>query len=115
MSYKSHADGKIILDNVSFILNPKNCTLLLGPNGSGKTTLLKLITGIIEPTSGEIFINNRSLKGLNLNHYRALIGQSLPDETPFEGTILDNITFGDTSIATDAVYWAIEKRGLRSL
>jgi ABC-type bacteriocin/lantibiotic exporter with double-glycine peptidase domain len=112
VSYKSHADGKIILDNVSFILNPKNCTLLLGPNGSGKTTLLKLITGIIEPTSGEIFINNRSLKGLNLNHYRALIGQSLPDETPFEGTILDNITFGDTSIATDAVYWAIEKTGL---
>ncbi len=112
VSYKSQADGKIILDNVSLTLNPKNCTLLLGPNGSGKTTLLKLITGILEPTSGEIFINNRSLKGLNLNHYRGLIGQSLPDETPFEGTILDNITFGDTSINQDDVYWAIEKTGL---
>lgn len=71
-----------------------------------------MITGIIAPTSGDIFINNRSLKGLNLNHYRGLIGQSIPDETPFEGTILDNITFGDTSITKDDVYWAIEKTGL---
>ncbi|MGB3776218.1 MAG: ATP-binding cassette domain-containing protein [Leeuwenhoekiella sp.] len=112
VQYRSPSDHREILKNVSLTLKPGSCLLLLGPNGSGKTTLLKLITGILEPTSGEIFINERSLKGININHYRSLIGQSLPDESPFEGTILDNITFGDSSISTDDVHWALEKTGL---
>ncbi|WP_031428160.1 peptidase domain-containing ABC transporter [Flavimarina sp. Hel_I_48] len=111
--FKSALDGKEILKNISLTIPPSRSLLLLGPNGSGKTTLLKLITGILEPTSGDIFINNRSLKGINLNHYRSLIGQSLPDESPFEGTILDNITFGDATIPQKDIDWAIEKTLLR--
>ena len=57
-------------------------------------------------------MNNISLKGILLNHYRAFIGQSLPEESPFEGTILENLTFGDPDISMEQVYWALEQTGL---
>ena len=71
-----------------------------------------MIAGIIPPDQGDIYVNNVSLKGINLNYYRSHIGQSLIEESPFEGTILDNITFGDQSIPQEDVYWAMEKTGL---
>ena len=60
---------------------------ILGPTNAGKSSLLRLISGIIEPTEGNIYINNLSLASLHLNHYRSQLGLSLSDETPFEGSI----------------------------
>ncbi|MAW93992.1 MULTISPECIES: peptidase domain-containing ABC transporter [unclassified Leeuwenhoekiella] len=113
VSYKDPHDDKKILKDINFKVSPGERVLILGKNGSGKSTLLKIIAGILEPTSGSFYINEKSLKGINLNHYRSFLGQSLPEETPFEGTIRDNITFGDTSIPLDDIDWAIEKVGLR--
>nr|WP_298996841.1 ATP-binding cassette domain-containing protein [uncultured Allomuricauda sp.] len=112
VSYHVPDRDKKIIDNISLTISP-TCTILLqGPNGSGKSTLLRLIAGIIEPNQGNIFVNNVALQGLNLNYYRYHLGQSLTEESPFEGTILDNITFGDKDISKDEVYWALEKTGL---
>ncbi|WP_422083218.1 peptidase domain-containing ABC transporter [Ulvibacterium sp.] len=112
VTYKIPGTNRKIIDDVSLTITP-NCTILLqGPNGSGKATLLRLIAGIIEPDEGDIFINNVSLRGLNLNYYRAHLGQSLTEESPFEGTILENITFGDDDVPMDDIYWALENAGL---
>ena len=53
-----------------------------------------------------------SLKNINLNHYRSHLGLSLADETPFEGSIRDNITFGNKAISEAQLLWAIDKVGL---
>ncbi len=47
-------------DDISFSCNSSEIVGLLGPNGAGKTTLLRIIAGIMEPTSGEVTINNMS-------------------------------------------------------
>jgi len=105
-------EGKQIIDGVSLKIAP-GCTILLnGSSSSGKTTLLRLVTGLMPPTSGNIYINNTSISSINLNYYRSFLGQSLTEESPFEGTILENITFGNKSIPKEDVYWAIEKTGL---
>jgi len=101
-----------IIDDVSLTITPKCSILLQGANGSGKASLLRLIAGTAEPTEGEIYVNNVSLKGLHLNHYRSHLGQSLEEESPFEGTLLENITFGDTTISREDISWAIENTGL---
>ncbi|AXT56490.1 ATP-binding cassette domain-containing protein [Aquimarina sp. MMG015] len=112
VSYAVPDRDKRIIDDVSLNIS-ESCTILIqGPNGSGKSTLLRLIAGLLEPDTGSIYINNVSLKGVNLNYYRGYIGQSLTEESPFEGTILENITFGDESITSEQVYWALEKVGL---
>ena len=52
--------GKIYtLDNVSLTIQDKEYFSLLGPSGCGKTTLLRLIAGLIEPDSGEIYIGDK--------------------------------------------------------
>ena len=112
VSYHVPDRDKKIIDEVSLTITP-SCTILLqGESGSGKTTLLRLIAGILEPDQGKIFVNNVALQGVNLNYYRSHLGQSLSEESPFEGTILDNITFGGEEISKADVYWALEKTGL---
>jgi ABC-type bacteriocin/lantibiotic exporter with double-glycine peptidase domain len=101
-----------ILDDISLKIMPRSNTLIVGANGSGKSTLLRVIAGLIEPTQGNIYINDISLKGINANHYRSFLGQSLTEDSPFEGTILENITFGDTDISQKDLHWALEKTGL---
>ena len=112
VSYSVPDRNKTIIDCISMTITP-SCTILLqGASGSGKSTVLRLIAGILEPDRGDIYVNNVSLQGLNLNQYRSNLGQSLSEESPFEGSILNNITFGDTSISHEEVYWALEKTKL---
>ena len=112
VSYSVPDRDKKILDGISMEILPRTTTLIQGPSGSGKTTLLRMIAGILEPESGQIFVNNASLHGVFLNNYRALVGQSLPEESPFEGTILDNLTFGDSAISMDRIYDVMTAVGL---
>ncbi len=112
VTYKIPNKSKKIIDDLSLTITP-TCTILLqGEAGSGKTTLLRLIAGIIIPDEGSIYVNDVSLLGVNLNYYRSHLGQSLTEESPFEGTLFDNITFGDASIPMEEVYWALDKVGL---
>ncbi|MEM9361600.1 MAG: ATP-binding cassette domain-containing protein [Bacteroidota bacterium] len=112
LSYNVPERDKKIIDDLSMTITP-SCTILLqGSSGSGKTTLLRLIAGILEPDEGKIFVNNVALQGVNLNYYRSHLGQSLSEESPFEGTLLNNITFGSDDISKEDVYWALEKTGL---
>ncbi|SDS41870.1 ABC-type bacteriocin/lantibiotic exporter, contains an N-terminal double-glycine peptidase domain [Formosa sp. Hel1_31_208] len=101
-----------ILSDISMIIEPKDRIMIYGSNGSGKSTLLKLISGINEPSKGSIYVNDIDLKGMRLNDYRALIGQSLPEESPFEGTIRENLTFGDDQITSEEINRVLEKTGL---
>ncbi|RAJ16155.1 peptidase domain-containing ABC transporter [Olleya aquimaris] len=102
-----------VLKNVSFKINPKDRILIQGHSGSGKTSLLKLIAGVISPTTGSVYVNDKSLTSININSYRSNIGQTLVEESPFEGTLLQNLTFGDPSITIKQIDWAIKNVGLK--
>ncbi len=113
VSYIVKEKDKPIIDNVSLSIKPKETVVINGGSGSGKTTLLKMIAGVIQPTKGSVYINNNRLKTINLNHYRGVVGQTLAEDTPFEGTLLENITFGDKNISDEDIQWAIDHTGLR--
>ncbi|MGB6153829.1 MAG: ATP-binding cassette domain-containing protein [Pricia sp.] len=104
--------GKPILQDISLKIAPRSTTLIIGTSGSGKSTLLRIIAGLVEPSQGSVHVDNISLSGINTNHYRSFLGQSLIEESPFEGTIKENITFGDETISQKDLYWALEKTGL---
>jgi ABC-type bacteriocin/lantibiotic exporter with double-glycine peptidase domain len=112
VNYHLEDGKKKILSNISLSIHPGSRILIEGSSGSGKATLLRIIAGILEPTGGNIYVNNTALNGVNLNHYRGWIGQSLTEESPFEGTMLENITFGNPEISREDVRWAIDNVGL---
>ena len=112
ISYTVPEKSNPILEDVSLTIQPKDRLLIHGSHGSGKSTLLKLIAGINSPSKGSIYINDISLSAIKLNDYRALIGQSLAEESPFEGSIRENLTFGDESVSQEDIDIILEKTGL---
>lgn len=101
-----------ILKDINLTIAPKDKILIKGESGAGKSSLLQLITGVIMPTSGYIYVNDLSMESLYINNYRAHLGLSLSTETPFEGTIRENITFGNPTISDDAIYDVFAQIGL---
>ena len=112
VSYAVKERKKPILKDISFKIEPSSRILINGANGSGKSTLIKLICGVIEPSDGNIYINNLTLNSIQLNHYRANLGLSLTEESPFEGTIRDNLIFGNKNITDDHIFEILEIIGL---
>lgn len=112
VSYLVKNRKKPILKNVSLVLSPKSRILVMGESGSGKSTLLRLISGIIQATEGNIYVNNLSINSLFLNHYRSHLGLSLSEETPFEGSIKNNLVFGNNNIPDQVIFDALEIVGL---
>lgn len=68
------------LENISFSVKSGEIIGLLGPNGAGKTTTLRLIAGVLPPSSGQIFIENKELKNSS-QKLKKLIGY-LPERNP---------------------------------
>jgi ABC-2 type transport system ATP-binding protein len=66
------------LENVSFATGPGDVLGYLGPNGSGKSTTVKIITGLLEPSSGNVFFNGCNIKD-DLAGYKRLVGY-VPEE-----------------------------------
>ncbi|MDP4599887.1 MAG: ATP-binding cassette domain-containing protein [Polaribacter sp.] len=112
VSYEVKNRDKFIIKNISLKIEPRSRILITGESGSGKSSLLRLISGIIEPTSGYIYVNNLSLNSLFLNHYRSKLGMSLSEETPFEGTIRENLIFSNDKFKDDKICEILDIVGL---
>lgn len=102
------------LQDINLKINLKEKIYLEGGNGSGKTTLIRLLSGLLQPTSGSFFINDDTFQKIDLSMYRSQIGTIISSETPFEGTILENITCNNPNISHDDIKWAIENVQLGS-
>ena len=108
-----NAEGNSILKNLNLEMDPKDRVFIQGPSGSGKTTLFKLLSGLVNPSAGAIYINDFSFKGMRINAYRSQVGQVLPEQMPLEGTIFENITFGNNNISPETVNQVIKNVGLQ--
>ena len=85
-----------VLKNVSFIIESGQMTSIIGHNGSGKSTLAKLIMGLLEPTSGEIYIDDVLLSESSIPSIRNKMGIIFqnPDNQFVGVTVKDDIAFG---------------------
>ena len=97
-----------VLNNITLKINPQEKILIDGENGSGKTTLIRVLSGLLHATSGNFFINDDTFRKIDLKQYRSRIGSIIQGETPFEGTILENITFNDKNITAEDLKWALD-------
>ncbi len=103
-----------VLNDINLKIEPSEKIYLEGVNGSGKSTLIRILAGFIQPTSGSFFINDDTYRKIDVAQYRSQISTITHGETPFEGTVLENITMNNPSISNEDIKWAIESVKLGS-
>lgn len=85
-------EGKIRLAPVSFVVDKGEFLWLTGPSGAGKSTLLKVIASLLEPSSGEVRFNGRSIAELKPEQYRQRVSYVFQTPQLFGQTVYDNLS-----------------------
>ncbi|BCP09438.1 iron import ATP-binding/permease protein IrtB [Mycobacterium paraintracellulare] len=91
----------LVLDGVSFSLEPGSTTAIVGPSGSGKSTILALIAGLHEPTRGRVLIDGVDAATLDAEARRAASSVVFQHPYLFHGSIRDNVFAGDPGADDD--------------
>ena len=90
---ETRARGNRVLDGVSLSVVAGDVVALLGPSGSGKSTLLRVISGIIVPDRGRVFVHGADVT--ELPTHRRGVGMVFQDNQLFPHmSVLDNVAFG---------------------
>ncbi len=94
VSFHYPGNPRLVLNNVSFKLEPSSRIALVGENGQGKTTIVKLLTRLYDPTSGQILLDGVDLREYDLEDLRKEIGVIFQDFTRYEMSASENIAVG---------------------
>ena len=87
--------SKKVLNNLSFKIASGENVALVGRNGAGKTTIIKLLCRFYDVTSGEILINGKNIKNIDIQDWYGYLGTLFQDFIKYDFTVKENITFGD--------------------
>ena len=85
--------NRVILKNLSFVVNPGHKVAIVGPTGAGKSTISKLLFRFYDPSSGIISIDNQNIKDVTQSSLRSNIGVVPQDTVLFNDTIKYNIAY----------------------
>ena len=109
---KTYPGGFTALKNLSFSINKGEMIFIAGHSGAGKSTILKLISGIVKPTKGKVWLNNQDLGRLNdnqLGYLRQHIGIVFQDhKLLFDRNVLQNVMqMNRLPIWTEPMHWIL--------
>jgi ATP-binding cassette subfamily B protein len=92
-----------ILKDINLLIEPYQTVALVGRSGSGKSTLVKLLFRYFEPDRGKISIDGNNIRSLDIARYRRRLAIVHQDVDIFNGTVLDNLTYGNRQVEIDRV------------
>ncbi len=103
---------RIIFKDLNFKLQANTLTSIYGESGTGKSTLLNILSGLIEPSSGKIFINKENIRQ-NINAWYSCVG-CVDQETVIlnDCSILENVAFGENKPDLNLFYSVMKKVNL---
>lgn len=91
----SYHNGNEVLHRINFDLKPGKTYAFVGPTGGGKTTTASLAARLFDPVKGEVLLNGRDIRSYTAEERVEKIGFILQDPFLFNGTIKDNIVYGN--------------------
>jgi len=104
--YFRYEEGKNILTDVSFHIEPGQTIALVGPTGAGKTTIINLLSRFYDVNEGAVKIDGYDVRDVTLRSLRKQMGVMLQDTFIFSGTIIENIRYGNLTATEEEVIQA---------
>jgi ATP-binding cassette subfamily B protein len=83
-----------VLQDINLLIEPYQTIALVGRSGSGKSTLVKLLLRYFEPQAGQILIDGQDIRSLDVGKYRRRLAIVHQEVDVFNGTVLENLTYG---------------------
>ena len=99
---------RLILQDINLLVEPYQTVALVGRSGSGKSTLVKLLFRYFEPDRGLIKIDGENIEDLDIARYRRRLAIVHQDVDIFNGTVWDNLTYGNPQVTRDRVIQACQ-------
>ena len=99
---------KKVLTDINITINPGDIVGIVGTTGSGKSTLINLLLRFYDHYEGEIFVDDKNIKDMELSAYRSCIGYVQQEPMMFSDTIFNNIAYGVPEASVEAVIHAAE-------
>lgn len=98
VSFRYPTSEQAVLHDISLRIQANEHVAVVGENGAGKSTLIKLITGIYEPTEGEVLLDNEPLREFDISSWHRQLAVLKQDFTRYLfASARDNIAFGDVT------------------
>lgn len=107
-SYPTRNDIQVLKD-ISFQINSGEKIALVGHSGAGKSTITQLLLRYYDVDTGEVLVDNKSIKNYDLLEYRRHIGIVPQEVILFGGTIRENIMYGKPGASLEEIRQAAEK------
>lgn len=98
-----YEENRPILNNINIKINPYETVALVGRSGSGKSTLVKLLLRYFEPLKGEILMDGVNIRSLDIGAYRRRLAIVHQEVDMFNGTIFDNLIYGNPQATIEEV------------
>ena len=110
----AYPGGDTVLHDVSLRIAPRSRVAIVGETGSGKSTLAKLLTRLMDPTSGEVTIDGVDLRRVRFGSLRNRVVLVPQEGFLFDASLLENIRFGAPEATADDVRLTLTELGLDS-
>jgi len=108
----SYNEGNEILHGVNISVEKGQMVALVGPTGSGKTTVMNLLNRFYDVNSGSVTFDGVDVRDMDLKSLRDHVGIVLQESVIFEGTVRDNIAFGNVDATDEQVYEAAKQANI---
>ena len=92
----SYVENKSVLNNVNLKIDKGSKIAFIGESGGGKSTIVDLIIGLHSPSEGSLLIDNIKVSSSNVKNWRQKIGYIPQSVYLFDGTVAENVAFGET-------------------
>ncbi len=100
--------NQVTLSDIDFKVKEGDFVAIVGSSGSGKSTILKVLLGLIRPDSGAVYYEGRDLHSIDLNSVRKQMGVISQNGNVFNGSILDNVVFGNDACTIEDAQKALD-------